>query len=476
MGQMHSRQVDGTKVEDKLPMFEEGQCKLHNHTTWKSTSTANAIQLHRDQQEIFDLKYEMVKMKKIDNQNTELIKIMYQGVSILAQLTLDTIPLKRLFEEAHPKRVSDEMYTMHQEVKAFKINLDRHSDSHAMFEDFMGDCPCESPRRICIGDRCTEDGRLSGTRVFMEALFAAAVFNAVNTKFQFYVPTTRDVNDCCKDLITQQAARPFDICLSSICPSLGGEENLQYLSLKLNRPRGLRLIPSTLSLHYVAHPLCCMFSLKEGLYSADLKLQQTYFTSDLTGGNFKGSDPLPEYSAAVKPTKDILILKLSKSNNTSHKVPHCKAVAIFHESSMEISIYKGKNFCSSWLPRVQKKEKSMIQHKEKKQKCKPESIRKKIHVEEGSTLVDQVPPVEDELQSKKSSVQVGKKKRLLKSSWNSQETKGEVKSQKPICTSVFLPTYAKMLYFAAIGGQLFVLERTRAFNLIEVARLLMESK
>eukprot|EP01018_Ginkgo_biloba_P002443 Gb_38370 [translate_table: standard] len=58
----------------------------------------------------------------------------------------------------------------------------------------------------------------------------------------------------------------------------------------------------------------------------------------------------------------------------------------------------------------------MLWHKEKKQKCKPECIKKKLQVE-GHTLVvehglNDVPPVEDQLQREKSNVQVGIKKRL----------------------------------------------------------------
>eukprot|EP01018_Ginkgo_biloba_P011777 Gb_39282 [translate_table: standard] len=75
----------------------------------------------------------------------------------------------------------------------------------------------------------------------------------------------------------------------------------------------------------------------------------------------------------------------------------------------------------------------MIRHKEKKQKCKLECIRKKIHVEEASTLVDassnQVPPLEDQLQREKSNVQMGKKKRLLKRSWGLPRGKG--RNEKP---------------------------------------------
>eukprot|EP01018_Ginkgo_biloba_P016421 Gb_29503 [translate_table: standard] len=85
------------------------------------------------------------------------------------------------------------------------------------------------------------------------------------------------------------------------------------------------------------------------------------------------------------------------------------------------------------LLKRRKKEESMIRHKWKKQKCKLECIGKKMHVEEASTRVepssDQVPLVEDRLQREKSNVQMGKKKRLLKRSWDSQETKGKMKSQ-----------------------------------------------
>eukprot|EP01018_Ginkgo_biloba_P008046 Gb_28221 [translate_table: standard] len=88
----------------------------------------------------------------------------------------------------------------------------------------------------------------------------------------------------------------------------------------------------------------------------------------------------------------------------------------------------------------------MIRHKEKNQKCKPECIGKKMHVEEASTCVEpssnQVPLVEGQLQREKSNVQMGKKKRLLK----------------------------------RIGGELLDVERTRAFNLVEVGQLLMDSK
>eukprot|EP01018_Ginkgo_biloba_P011699 Gb_05181 [translate_table: standard] len=94
-----------------------------------------------------------------------------------------------------------------------------------------------------------------------------------------------------------------------------------------------------------------------------------------------------------------------------------------------------RNVTSTKLLKRRKKEESMIRHKEKKQKYKPKCIGKKMHVEEALTHVEpslnQVPPVEDQFQREKSNVQMGKKKSLLKRSWDSQETEGEMKSQKP---------------------------------------------
>eukprot|EP01018_Ginkgo_biloba_P003804 Gb_04012 [translate_table: standard] len=90
------------------------------------------------------------------------------------------------------------------------------------------------------------------------------------------------------------------------------------------------------------------------------------------------------------------------------------------------------NVTSTELLKQRKKEESKIQHKEKKLKCKLECIGKKIHVEEALTHVEpslnQVLPIEDQLQREMSNVQMGKKKRLLKRVGDSQETKGEMKS------------------------------------------------
>eukprot|EP01018_Ginkgo_biloba_P037251 Gb_19186 [translate_table: standard] len=90
---------------------------------------------------------------------------------------------------------------------------------------------------------------------------------------------------------------------------------------------------------------------------------------------------------------------------------------------------------STRLLKRRKKEERVIRHKDKKQKCNLECIKKKMHVEEASTCVEpgsnQVSPIEARLQREKSNVQMGKKKRLLKRSLDSQETKGEMKSQNP---------------------------------------------
>eukprot|EP01018_Ginkgo_biloba_P026054 Gb_09339 [translate_table: standard] len=92
---------------------------------------------------------------------------------------------------------------------------------------------------------------------------------------------------------------------------------------------------------------------------------------------------------------------------------------------------------------LKKKEESRIQHKERKQKCKPKCLRNKIHVEEALTRVEpslkQVPPIEDQLQREKSYVQMAKKKRLLKS-WGLPRDKG--RNENPIAKKALGHTFS----------------------------------
>eukprot|EP01018_Ginkgo_biloba_P020549 Gb_02891 [translate_table: standard] len=82
------------------------------------------------------------------------------------------------------------------------------------------------------------------------------------------------------------------------------------------------------------------------------------------------------------------------------------------------SLEAWRNVTSTKLLKQRKKEESRIPLKEKRQKCKPECIEMKVHVEEASThgkpSPNQVPLVENQLQRENSYVQMGKKMRLLK--------------------------------------------------------------